>query len=173
MQKDRQDPITLFITWTTYGSWLPGGSKGWTKWKSGIQQPQQLLEDWCRGRMKEDVVVLNGAHRKIVENVIRDHSRIRNWNLHAVSARSNHVHVVVTVIPRQGNREYRAADGIKRVRDELKANATRVLRRCANPLHNNKIWTTGGDIQFIDSEDDLDRVVIYAKEAQDRMNRGK
>ena len=173
MANDFNDPITLFITWTAYGSWLPGDARGWKKWKCGEQQPQPVLEDWCRGRMNEKAVLLGERHRKTVEDVIREHSQIRSWELHAVSVRSNHVHVVVTVAPKTGNNDYRAADGIKRVRDELKANATRVLRRCENPIQNEKVWTKGGDIEFIDTDDDLEQVVIYISEAQDRMDRGK
>ena len=167
------DPMILFITWTTYGSWLPGDSRGWKHWKKGEQQPQPRLEDWCKGQMKETAVLLDELQRKAVDEVVREHSRIRKWDLHAVSARSNHVHVAVTVLPKTGNNSYRAADGIKRVRDELKANATRVLRRCENPVTQKKVWTKGGDIEFVDSDEDLDKVVIYILHAQDRMDRGK
>ena len=65
------------------------------------------------------------------------------------------------------------ADGVKRVRDQFKANATRVLRSCTPPVKNEKIWTKRGDIQFIDSDDDLEQVVMYITEAQDRMGREK
>ena len=173
MVNDFNDPVTLFITWTTYGSWLPGDVRGWKKWKQGEQQPQPVLEDWCKERMKEKAVLLDERHRESVEDVIRKHSQIRGWELHAVSVRSNHVHIVVTVVPKTGNNDYRVADSIKRVRDELKANATRVVRRCENPVTNAKVWTKGGDIQFIDTDDDLEQVVIYVWEAQDRMERGK
>ena len=173
MANDFTDPITLFITWTAYGSWLPGDLRGWKHWKKGEQQPQPRLEDWCRDRMKEKTVLLDEQHRILVEEVIREHSQIRGWELHAVSVRSNHVHVAVTVVPKTGNQDYRVADGVKRVRDEFKANATRVLRRCDKPIQNEKVWTKGGDIQFIDSEDDLEQVVIYIMESQDRMDRGK
>ena len=173
MADETNDPITLFITWTAYGSWLPGDSRGWKHWQKGEQLPQPRLEDWCTGRMKEKAVLLNEQQRKVAENVIREHADIRGWELHAVSVRSNHVHVVTTVVPKTGNQEHRVADGIKRVRDELKANATRVLKRLANPIANEKVWTKGGDIQFIDSDDDLELVVIYVNEAQDRMHRGR
>ena len=123
--------------------------------------------------MNEKPVLLDAQHRQVVEDVVRKHSDIRGWELHAVSARSNHVHVIVTVIPETGNKDYRVADGVKRIRDELKANATRVLRGCENPITNEKVWTRGGDIQFIDSDDDLEQVVVYVLEAQDRMDRGK
>lgn len=79
----------------------------------------------------------------------------------------------MTVVPKTGNNDYRVADGIKRVRDELKANATRAVRRCENPIANAKVWTKGGDIQFVDTDDDLEQVMIYVLEAQDRMERDK
>lgn len=25
------DPLALFLTWTTYGSWLPGDERGWVE----------------------------------------------------------------------------------------------------------------------------------------------
>ncbi|MEM7453113.1 MAG: transposase [Planctomycetota bacterium] len=173
MPDDFNEPITLFITWTTYGSWLPGDSRGWVKWKKGKQRPQPHLEDWCKGRMKEKAVLLSPEQREAVESVIRKHAEHRGWELHAVSARSNHVHVAVTVGAKNGNQEERVVDGVKRVRDQFKANATRVLRQGANPIQNEKVWTKGGDIQFVDTDDDLEQVVIYITEAQDRMGRGK
>ena len=115
---------------------------------------------------------LGSQHRTIVEDVIHKHSTIRGWKLHAVSVQSNHVHAAVTVVPETGNKDSREADGAKRVRDQLKANATRVLRRCENPIQNEKVWTKRGDIEFIDSEDDLEKVVVYITEAQERMERG-
>ncbi len=172
MPNDSNDPITLFITWTTYGSWLPGDSRGWMKWKKGEQKPQPLLEDWCRGRMKEKSVLLCSEQRDAVEKVIREHALVRGWELHAVSARSNHVHVAVTVVPETGNQAYRIADGVKRVRAQFKANATRVLRQGENPIQNEKVWTKGGDIQIIDKDEDVEQIVIYITEAQDRMGRG-
>ena len=123
--------------------------------------------------MKEKAVLLDAQQREVVENVIREHAEHRNWELHAVSARSNHVHVAVTLIPKAGNQNYRLADGVKRVRDQFKANATRVLRQDEVPIQNEKVWTKGGDIQFIDSDDNLEQVVICILEAQDRMDRGR
>lgn len=90
------EPITYFITWTTHGSWLPGDDRGWRKMKHGPQTPQPLLEQWCRNRMTEEVVTLNETQRMKVEKVCQEHADHRGWILHAVKARSNHVHVVVT-----------------------------------------------------------------------------
>lgn len=156
------DPITYFITWTTYGAWLPGDIRGWRKWRSGDQLPRPLLEGWCREQMKEKPVILNDLQRKKVECVCCEHSEIRDWKLHAVSARSNHVHIAVT-----------ADAGPQKVRDQFKANATRVLRRDPHAISNKKVWTRGGDTEIINSSDEIDDVVYYINEAQDRMERGK
>ena len=75
-------------------------------------------------------------------------------------------------MPRSGKTN-RVGDGVKRVRDELKANATRVLRQSRNPIANDKVWTKGGDIQIIDTENDLEQVILYVCEGQNRMDRGK
>lgn len=156
------ESIIYFITWTTYGSWLPGDRRGWRKWKAGEQQPRPQLEAWCRDQMKESHVVLNRLQRDKVEAVCRKHAEIRGWVLHAVSARSNHVHIVVCTD---------AAPG--KVRDQFKANATGVLHQKPQPIINKKIWTRGGDIEIVDGEEELDQVILYVTEAQDRMERGK
>lgn len=112
--------------------------------------------------MTEDAVLLTGTHRQRIETVCHEHTKIRGWTLHAVSARSTHVHIAVTA-----NAEP------KKVRDQFKANATRVLRQEPDPIRNEQVWTRGGDIEFIYDEEALERVVQYIVEAQDRMDRGK
>ncbi len=153
-------PLTLFITWTTYGSWLPGDRRGWRKWKKGEQQPEPLLAEWCRGQMKESPIVLTRSQRSEVEEIIVKHASIRGWEIHAVSVRTNHVHIAVT-----------AAAEPKKVRDQFKANATRVLRQSSTPVSNKKVWTRGGDIEVIDTTDELARVVEYILDAQGRKDR--
>ena len=156
------EAVTYFITWTTYGTWLPGDHRGWRKRSKGSQTPQPLLEDWVRDRLSEKPVLLNSVQRKKVEDVCRDHADRRGWGLHAVNARSNHVHIVVT-----------ADAAPNKVRDQFKANATRVLRQEPDPVTNEKVWARGGDCEIVDGEEELERVVIYSTDAQDRMDRGK
>jgi REP element-mobilizing transposase RayT len=156
------EPITYFITWTTYGTWLPGDSRGWRKKRRGDRPSQPRLETWCRERLSDSEVILNAAQRDKVETVCREHATIRGWILHAVNARSNHVHLAVT-----------ADKEPKIVRDQFKANATRVLHQEPDALRRDKIWTQGGDCAVIDGEAELERVIEYITIAQDRMSRGK
>ena len=108
--------------------------------------------------MKGEAVLLRPADRCAVEQACREHCEHRSWHLFAVSARTNHVHVVVAAsAPRET------------VRDQLKANCTGGLRRQAQPLNVERTWTRGGDIELLDTVDEINACVLYVSEAQDRM----
>jgi REP element-mobilizing transposase RayT len=109
--------------------------------------------------LKHDVMLLLPAHRTVVEDQCELHCNHRKWHLWAASARSNHVHVVVTAVDCSGSK----------VRDQLKANCTRSLRERWTAFCDRPVWTVGGDWQCINDEKDLDRVCAYVCEAQDRM----
>lgn len=154
------DTLTILITWTTYGTWLPGDARGWRKRKGGYQLPRPLLEEWCCKQMRGESVLLEPHDRITVEDACRKHCEHRGWNLLAVNARSNHVHVVVT-----------ANELPQTVRDQLKANCTGALRRQTKPLAVERTWTRGGDCEILDSEADIEAAVLYVADAQDRRDR--
>jgi REP element-mobilizing transposase RayT len=109
--------------------------------------------------LKHDVILLSPEQRVIVEQECQRHCDHRGWHLWEVSARSNHVHVVVTAAGYSG----------KTVRDQLKANCTRGLREQWAVFRDRPVWAVGGDWECINSEDDLETVCLYVREAQDRM----
>src|SRR5690348_5335321 len=90
------DPLAYFLTWTAYGTWLPGDERGWVAKPGEPRTPEARIERWARSRLTEPPLVLDSSQREIVEGTIADHCRVRGWCLHAVACRSNHVHVVVT-----------------------------------------------------------------------------
>ena len=54
----------------------------------------------------------------------------------------------------------------KTVREQFQAWCTRKLKtHVPNREH---FWTEGGSGRFVNTEDDLERVILYASEAQDR-----
>jgi hypothetical protein len=70
--------LAYHITWTTYGTWLPGDARGWIKTGAwGIQAPDPKREKDAGERMEESSVVLTPDQRALVEGTIRDHCRIR------------------------------------------------------------------------------------------------
>jgi len=149
----------MLITWTTYGTWLPGDERGWRQRGKGNQLPQPLLVQWCREQMRGQAVLLRPHDRLTVEEAVGEHCQFRNWELHAVNARTNHVHLVVSA------NEHPAT-----VRDQLKANCTRHLRQQADPLQVARTWARGGDCVLLRGEDGLEVAVLYVTEAQDRKS---
>jgi REP element-mobilizing transposase RayT len=152
--------LAYFNTWTVYGTWLQGDVRGWRQSDHGHQLPQPLLADWRRERLSHTIRLLDNADRKTVNAECQRLAEYRGWHLWTANARSNHVHVVVTAVDMRGGK----------VRDQLKANCTRVLRDIKSHFRDRPVWTKGGDWQCINSGDSLQAVVKYVTEAQDQMN---
>lgn len=153
------DPLAYFITWTTYGTWLPGDDRGWHDWgKGGIRPPNQQLQKYASGKSKETPFLMASEDREVVEQTIENHCKFRNWIAHAVNARTNHVHAVVTA----------PSTTPETVRDQLKAWCSRKLKH----RHPERIrfWTEGASRRYINSEDDLALSVAYVLEAQDNKD---
>ena len=154
-------PLAYFLTWTTYGSRLPGNERRWVKRKERIIQPPDFLEEKrARHSMSADIILLSPSQRQVVDKVIVDHCRIRGWLLHARNVRTNHVHVVVS-----------AALDPKTVREQFKAWASRRLSELAGLTGRDKEgqcrwWTEKGDIEFIHSEEELADAIFYVLHGQ-------
>jgi REP element-mobilizing transposase RayT len=143
--------------------WLSGDARGWVKWgEMGIKPPDPERERDARERMVESAVVLTDNQRAVVEKTIRDHCRIRGWLLHALNARSNHVHVVVT-----------ADRNPDEVMNQFKAWCSRKLSDAAGLVGTlakkagRRHWFTEcGDKQWIDTEEHLAHAITYVLERQ-------
>lgn len=98
---------------------------------------------------------------RVAEESIREICSVRSWSLWALSVRSNHVHVVVTAP------EYAP----QLVRDQLKSKATRGLRHAFPVWNVRPVWSAKGDIEFLDSEHNIEQCVVYVVEAQNRKDR--
>jgi REP element-mobilizing transposase RayT len=155
--------LGYLITWTTYGAWLSGDKRGWVKaGKAGVQAPNGQLEDKMRERMAANPVVLMPAHRAIVEQTVTAHCRFRQWRLHAVNARTNHVHVVVTA-DRDPNE----------IMEQLKAWCSRKLSDAAGltdvvavKAGRRRWFTEGGDTKSIHDELHLQNAIRYILKRQ-------
>lgn len=176
------DPLAFFLTWTTYGTWLPGDERGWVDYGHGFQLPDPILKLEAQMRMTEDACILDEDQRKLVEKTIAEHCRIRGWELHAVNCRTNHLHVVVSA-----NRDPKA------VRDQFKAWGTRKLKELertrreaatlarrasegsnaeqaregnVEPRIREKWWTERGSRRWIGDEKSLEAAICYVLDGQ-------
>lgn len=156
---------TYLLTWTTYGTWLPGDERGWVKPGKGWQLPDPIIHQQAESSMTETACRLDGNQRSLVEHTIARHCEIRGWVLHVVNCRSNHVHAVVS-----------STQPPEIMRNQFKAWCTRILKeqqQANNPQQpvRQKWWTEGGSQRIIDDEEGLLRAIEYVRNAQDRKGR--
>ncbi|HET6324453.1 MAG TPA: transposase [Planctomycetaceae bacterium] len=151
------DPIGYFLTWVTYGTWLPGDSRAWVKYRAGWQLPDPIREHDAKALMAENACILTWEQRRAVEAQIDETCAQRGWTLHAVNCRSNHVHVVVSA---------EVADPDK-IRIDLKAWTTRALKGTIGS-NREKWWAERGSIHYLNSDDDLEAAILYVRDGQDR-----
>jgi REP element-mobilizing transposase RayT len=155
--------IAYHVVWTTYGTWLYGDERGWImKGQWVVQPPNPEREREAQRRMAEPSVLMTEKQRLLVEQTVANHCRIRGWHLHAVRARTNHIHVVVTA-----DREP------EEVRNQLKAWCSRKLsdagdlvQTVAKKAGRRRWFTEGGDHELIDSEEYLANAIQYVGEGQ-------
>ena len=98
-------------------------------------------------------MVLDHEQRGVVEVAIREHCEFRGWQLHAVNARSNHVHVVVT-----------ADAAPEQVMNQFKAWGSRRLNELGGKRE--RWWTKHGSTKWINDEAYLGNAVTYVMERQ-------
>ena len=64
------EPLAFFLTWTTYGTWLPGDERNWVREGKGIQLPRPVLKKFVIERMTESPCLLSLEQRNVVEDTI-------------------------------------------------------------------------------------------------------
>ena len=156
----QDDPLAFFLTWTTYGTWLPGDDRGWVAKPGESLPPDEHIKGVAHSRLTEPPLILEQGQRQIVESTISEHYRVRGWCLHAVACRSNHVHVVVSA----GGRHP------EEVMDQFKAWCTRKLKERDRTLETVVVqtnwWTQRGSKRWINDETSLTAAICYVKEGQ-------
>jgi REP element-mobilizing transposase RayT len=155
-------PLAYFLTWTTYGTWLPGDERGWVEKPGQFQTPDAQLAATARSRLTDEPCVFNAEQRRLVEETITRHCQVRGWHLHVVNCRTNHVHVVVT-----------APLSPKVVRDQFKAWCTRRLeeqQRATNTDPSVPVrvhwWTERGSQRWLNDQDSLVDAIEYVRDFQ-------
>jgi REP element-mobilizing transposase RayT len=159
------EPLAYFLTWPTYGAWLPGDDRGWIQYHRGVQLPDPVKRLEARARMADRECRLNRKQGKVVETAIVAHCGVRNWKLHAGNCRSNHLHVVVT-----------APAHPDEVRNQLKAWSTRKLKEFERSTATSgsskdapvraRWWAARGSKRYINDEDSLEAAILYVRDAQ-------
>jgi REP element-mobilizing transposase RayT len=150
------EPLAYFLTWTTYGTWLPGDERGWVERRGKFEAPNRGLERHAELLQVEDRFILTPTQRRIVEATIAKHCELREWHLWIARALSNHVHVVVTA------KGCDADDVLK----QFKAWCTRRLKETNAHISRKNCWTERGSTRYINDEDGLEQAIVYVRDFQ-------
>ena len=157
------EPLAYHLTWTTYGTWLPGDARGWVEsGVPGVQPPDTERERLARQCMAESAVLLSLDQREKVAETIQEHCRIRGWTLHAVNVRTNHAHVVVTC----GCAGEKACDEFKLWTSRRLSEMAGLTGAVAHKAGRRRWWTEGGSVKSIDDERYLANAIDYVANGQ-------
>jgi REP element-mobilizing transposase RayT len=159
--QDRGEPLAYLVTFRCYGTWLHGDERGsidrhiYNRYGTpDMPANQKLLADEII-ELKHPAVVLNCAQRRVVELAIREVCDYRDYVLHAVNVRTNHVHSVIT-----------ASGKPERVMDSFKSYATRKLRQARLLDQNVKLWARHGSTPYLWTEEEVQRAIDYVINGQ-------
>ncbi len=149
-------PLGYFLTFTIHGSWLHGDERG-----SFLRGGKYIADDWDLYRqkimsLKDDLHLLSNEHREVIENAIREICRKRQWQIHELNVRTNHVHVVVAV------------NDVKpeKIMADMKARATFRMRKAGYLAADQKLWSEHGSTVYLFTENNFSLASEYVRDCQ-------
>lgn len=141
--------LGYMITWTTYWTWLQGDKRGFVK--NGITYlANQSLANSNKQNLSKEPIGLSKTHREIFAKAIFEKANQLNQKIHALSVRSNHVHIVADYITQP----------IGSIVTHYKNSAQVALRKAGL---SGRIWTKGFDKRYCFDEQTLKKRINYVK----------
>jgi REP element-mobilizing transposase RayT len=150
-------PLAYLITFTCYGTWLHGDTRGSVDLqhnqfgKPFLEEDTQREQDEFK-RLKHEPVWLSQEQRDNITQSIREVSEFRGWKLWEVNVRTNHVHVVVF-----------SQELPKKVLRDLKSRSTMNLKS-SGLFVKEQLWTRGGSGRYLWSEESVEAACRYVRE---------
>jgi REP element-mobilizing transposase RayT len=147
--------VSYLITFSTYGSRLHGDARGSVDPKHNqpgtpVIENRPGLERFERAAMTQPPYLLDDQRREIVLDAIIRVCAFREWQLFAVHARSNHVHVVVNAD--------RLPEAVAR---DFKEYSSRALNRAGLDPPERKRWTRHSSMRFLPNPEVCERAIRY------------
>ena len=154
---ERTRPLAYLITFRTYGTWLHGDERHSVDTHRQLNvrglpdRPQnKKLEAIMRSKLVHEPTILNIQQRETVKKAIEEVCVHRQYSLHAINARSNHAHTVVSSVDRP-----------ERVAELFKKYATRALRNKGLAGPNIRIWSRGCSTRYLWKDNHLSLAIEY------------
>ena len=160
-----------FLTWHTYGTWLPGNEKGFVsaiRNSAGeaeihnipgtrIDSDSPHLEAWSRRQLKSKPIILNKSQAHTLCEQFLETAKIRNWTPLALAIVTTHVHVVLGV---PGDPEPEVLLG------DLKRFGSQALNRSFTRPSSGTWWTESGSKRRLAHESAILGAIRYTIEQQ-------
>ena len=143
--------IGYMLTWTTYGTWLPGDYRGYVVNGKTLPGSDKILE---RNRQKSPAVKLTKQERKTVEQTILAEAKEIDQQVESLTVCSNHVHLLVR----------RHTQSIEEVVSRYKSMTTRALWQKGRK---GRVWTKGYDKRFCFTKQDIATRTTYIEKHND------
>lgn len=153
-------PLAYLMTFTCHGTHLQGNAHGSVDkdhraYGTPFAVANPRRERANRKQMKAPEYKMRKASREVVLAVLREHCSVRGWTLIAAHVRSTHVHFVVA-----------AEESPERILNEVKAYATRALKRSGAEPEQPKRWTTHGSTRYLWKPEHVGAAVHYVVREQ-------
>jgi len=145
--------IGYMVTWTTYGSWLPGDERGYVKDGQILPGNLKTLER-NKKRQKSSTVKLDAQQKEIVRQLIFTEAERIGQKVEALAVCSNHIHLVARP----------HSESIEEITGRYKSVTTRALWQYGRQ---GRIWTKGFDKRFCFSEEDIAARISYVQNHHD------
>lgn len=151
--------LAYLLTFSTYGTHLPGSAKGWVDAQhripgSPVCAPDPRVEGYWKSRLNETPWVLDYDARRLTLQTIVTVCERRQWPIYAVHVRTNHIHAVISaeVTP-------------ERVLCDLKAHSTRAFRSRTDAPRR-RYWANHGSTRYLWNQASVNAAIDYVLNGQ-------
>ena len=167
-----EKPFALHITWTCYGTWLPGDRRGHVSNTLGAvpgfipkqnvpRTPYSAGDSYTRAqahaRQKDSTVLLTKEQALAAANALVDAAHRRGWIIVRAALMANHVHVLITDCPTDG-------EAVRRI---LKGNSQAALSDQLG--HSRRWWTAGGSDRYKNDQVAIDTAIQYIASQEHKL----
>ena len=158
---DNEFPLAYLLTFRTYGTWHHGDERGSVDRRSfnkfggvDIKPTPHLVAAEIKQR-KNEPFLLDNDGRSVVEKAIKEVCGYREFTLHALNVRTNHVHAVVTKAAKP-----------EKITEAFKSYSTRALRSQNLVTADVKIWARHGSTKYLWKDKNVGLAIEYVLYSQ-------
>jgi len=152
----REFPLAYLITIRSFGTWLHGDERssvdrhGQNVYGRQRRPGNPKLHQLMHANMRLESVLFDGKQREVITEAIKEVCRYRGYALLAISARTNHVHAVVS-----------AQSKPEPIADAFKSYSTRKLRDRGLMAAKVRPWARGRSRRYLWKPEHVARAIHY------------